>query len=175
MVLMDLLINWMGFIDGNNGDQPIYLLYLKYPNMRHWTGALQPKEMSHPSKSRHVTKHWWHWFSINWFVQEMWYLIYQEVFLNHPPKLGCFKCSSKIGWNFTPFCPSTPCLPGCKRPSLAGLPRCSPQTSRAHRSAIGCGKGSDSCFKSETHWGHASPMNGSARFSIEKSVVSDPL
>ena len=42
MVLMDLLINWMGFIDGNNGDQPIYLLYLKYPNMWHSlrTGAM---------------------------------------------------------------------------------------------------------------------------------------
>ena len=24
MLLMDLLINWMGFIDGNNGDQPIH-------------------------------------------------------------------------------------------------------------------------------------------------------
>ena len=40
-----------------------------------------------------------------------------KKFFYHPPKLGCFKCSSKIGWNFTPFCPSTPCLPGCKRPS----------------------------------------------------------
>jgi hypothetical protein len=30
-------INWVGFVDGNNGDQPIYLylLYLKYPNMWH--------------------------------------------------------------------------------------------------------------------------------------------
>jgi hypothetical protein len=37
MVLMDLLINWMGFVDGNNGDQPnqLYLLYLKHPNMWH--------------------------------------------------------------------------------------------------------------------------------------------
>ena len=48
MVLMDLLINWMGFIDGNNGDQPIYLLYLKYPNMWHRTGANQKKWATHP-------------------------------------------------------------------------------------------------------------------------------
>ena len=38
LVSLDLLIDWMGFVDGNNGDQPIYLLYLlylKYPNMWH--------------------------------------------------------------------------------------------------------------------------------------------
>ena len=130
--------------------------------------------MSHPSKTRHGTNNSDTVPSISWFVQESGISSTKKLFFNYPPKLGCFKYSSRICWNFTPFCPSTPCLPGCKRPSLAGPPKCSPQTSRAHRSAIGCGKGSDSCFKSETHWGHASPMKGSACFSIEKKCCFRP-